>query len=136
MKIGEKTFGELLVLLREQRKVTLRELAREIGISAPFLSDVEKGKRAALTADRIEKVVVALDLNSSEKTALYDAAGKQKNTIPPDLPNYIMEHKYVSTAIRAARDLDASEDDWNCFIDTLKNRRKGNQDQHLMTANE
>jgi hypothetical protein len=40
-------------------------------------------------------VVAVLHLDSEKKTALYDAAGKQKNSIPPDLPDYIMEHEYV-----------------------------------------
>jgi transcriptional regulator with XRE-family HTH domain len=124
MNISEKTFGELLTFLREQKDVTLRELARGIGVSAPFLSDVEKGRRAALTAERLEKVVAVLHLDSEEKTALYDAAGKQKNSIPPDLPDYIMEHEDVSAALRTARDLEASEEEWKRFVDDLR-RRKG-----------
>ena len=124
MNISEKTFGELLTFLREQKDVTLRELARGIGVSAPFLSDVEKGRRAALTAERLEKVVAVLHLDSEEKTALYDAAGKQKNSIPPDLPDYFMEHEYVSAALRTARDLEASEEEWKRFVDDLR-RRKG-----------
>lgn len=79
MDNGERTFGELLTYLREQIDVTLRELARGIGISAPFLRDVEKGRRSALTAERIEKVVTVFLLDEGEKTALYNAAGKQKN---------------------------------------------------------
>ena len=39
-----KSFGEYLAYLREMKNVTLRELARQIGVSAPFLSDVEKGR--------------------------------------------------------------------------------------------
>lgn len=124
MNIGEMTFGELLSFLREQKDVTLRELARGIGVSAPFLSDVEKGRRSALTAERIEKVVTVLHLDTDEKTALYNTAGKQKNSIPPDLPDYIMEHEYVSAALRTARDLDASEEEWQRFVDDLR-RRKG-----------
>lgn len=124
MEIGNKSFGELLAFFREKKDVTLRELARGIGVSAPFLSDVEKGRRAALTAERIEKVVVVLHLDEEEATALYNAAGKQKNSIPPDLPEYIMEHEYVSAALRTARDLDASEEEWQRFVDDLR-RRKG-----------
>ena len=124
MELVEKSFGEMLTFLREQKNVTLRELARGIGVSAPFLSDVEKGRRSALTAERIEKVVVVLHLDADEKTALYNAAGKQKNSIPPDLPEYIMEHEYVSAALRTARDLDAGEEEWQRFVDELR-RRKG-----------
>ena len=68
MDIGGKTFGELLTFLRDQKDVTLRELARGIGVSAPFLSDVEKGRRSALTAERIEKVAAVLHLDTDEKT--------------------------------------------------------------------
>ena len=124
MDNGERTFGELLTYLREKKDVTLRELARGIGVSAPFLSDVEKGRRSALTAERIEKVVAVLHLDEDEKTALYNAAGKQKKSIPPDLPDYIMGHEYVSAALRTARDLDAGEEEWQRFVDDLR-RRKG-----------
>lgn len=122
MKADDKTFGELLTFLREQKDITLRELARGIGVSAPFLSDVEKGRRSALTGERIEKVVSVLHLNDDEKTRLYNAAGRQKNSIPPDLPEYIMEHEYVSAALRTARDLNAGEEEWKHFVDELRRR--------------
>ena len=119
----EKSFGEVLHLLREKKDVTLRELARKINVSAPFLSDVEKGRRAPLTAERLEAVVSALNLDKDEERELYDAAGRQRKTIAPDLPDYIMEHEYVSAALRTARDLDAGEEELQKFIDDLKKRR-------------
>ena len=118
-----KSFGEYLAYLREMKNVTLRELARQIGDSAPFLSDVEKGRRAALTAERLDLVVKVLNLNEEEKHNLYTAAGTQKKTIPLDLPEYIMEHEYVSAALRTARDLEAGEEEWQKFIEDLKRRR-------------
>lgn len=124
MDAEERTFGELLTFLRVQKDVTLRELAKGIGVSAPFLSDVEKGRRSALTAERIEKVVEMLRLSTDEKNHLYNAAGKQKKSIPLDLPDYIMNHEYVTAALRAARDLDAGEEEWQRFVDDLR-RRKG-----------
>lgn len=124
MDIGEKTFGELLTFLRERKDVTLRELAREISVSAPFRSDFEKGRRSALTAEHIAKIVAVLHLDTDEKPALYNAAGKQKNSTPPDLHDYIMKHQYVSAALRTARNLDASEKEWQRFVDDLR-RRKG-----------
>lgn len=108
---GERTFGELLTYLREKKDVTLKKLTRGIGVSALFLSDVEKGRWSALTAERIEKVVAVLHLDEDEKNALYNAAGKQKKSIPPDLPDYIMEHEYVSADLRTSRDLDAGEEE-------------------------
>ncbi|OPX85427.1 MAG: Helix-turn-helix domain protein [Pelotomaculum sp. PtaB.Bin104] len=118
------TFGGYLAQKREERDITLRELARQLGISAPFLSDVEKNRRAPLTADRLEKTASILQLSDEEKTQMYNLAGKQRNTVPPDLPEYIMERDYVSAALRTARDLDAGEEEWQRFIEDLK-RRKG-----------
>jgi transcriptional regulator with XRE-family HTH domain len=39
------TFGEKVRELRLQKKMTLRQLAREVGLSQPFLSDIEHGRR-------------------------------------------------------------------------------------------
>ena len=121
----ELSFGEYLTQLREAKDVTLRELARKIGVSAPFLSDVEKNRRAPLTAERLEKVAAGLGLSEEEKAEMYDMAGKQRNAIAPDLPEYIMEREYVSAALRTARDLDAGEAEWREFIEKLK---KGKSD--------
>ena len=109
--------------LREKHDVTLRELARKIGVSAPFLSDVEKDRKAPLTAEKLEKVAIALGLSPEEKIQLFDIAGKQRNTIAPDLPAYIMERDYVSIALRTARDLDAGEAEWQKFIEELKKQK-------------
>ena len=48
VKAPKSALGKALTYLREQKDVTLRELARGIGVSAPFLSDVEKGRRSAI----------------------------------------------------------------------------------------
>src|SRR5438034_6278905 len=41
----DRTFGEKLRELRDKADISLRELARKIDVSAPFLSDVERGHR-------------------------------------------------------------------------------------------
>lgn len=123
MESNNNSFGELLLQLREKHDVTLRELARKIGVSAPFLSDVEKDRKAPLTAEKLEKVAIALGLSPEEKIQLFDIAGKQRNTIAPDLPAYIMERDYVSVALRTARDLDAGESEWQKFIEELKKQK-------------
>lgn len=40
-----KTLGQRIRELRELADLSLRELARRIGVTAPFLSDVELGRR-------------------------------------------------------------------------------------------
>ena len=115
-------FGEFLTEKREERDLTLREMARQMEISAPFLSDVEKNRTAPLTKDRLDKVAEILHLDADEKTTMYDLVGKQRNTVAPDLPDYIMGRDYVAAALRTARDLNAGEAEWQRFVEDLKNR--------------
>lgn len=37
--------GNLMRLTRQERKISLRELARQLGVSAAYLSDMERGRR-------------------------------------------------------------------------------------------
>jgi len=39
------TFGELIRKLRDERDLSLREFASKLGCSAPFVSDIELGRR-------------------------------------------------------------------------------------------
>lgn len=117
------TFGEYLNAKREEKNITLRELARKLDVSAPFLSDVEKNRRAPLTPERLEKLAEVLTLTDQEKAEMYDLVGKQKGSVAPDLPEYIMERDYVSAALRTARDLNAGEAEWAKFVEDLKRRR-------------
>ena len=51
MNMNDQNFGEFLQTKRKQQKITLRQLAEKLGVSAPFLSDVEKGRRNSLDMD-------------------------------------------------------------------------------------
>ena len=107
---------------REERDLTLREMARQMGVSAPFLSDVEKNRSAPLTKERLDKVAEILHFDTDEKTAMYDLVGKQRNIVAPDLPEYIIGRDYVAAALRTARDLNAGEAEWLRFVEELKKR--------------
>ena len=123
MAIPNITFGEYLTAKREEKDITLGELARKLEVSAPFLSDVEKNRRAPLTQERLEKLAEVLSLSVEEKAEMYDIVGRQKGSVAPDLPEYIMERDYVSAALRTARDLNAGEAEWAKFVEDLKNGR-------------
>ena len=107
-------FGEFLTEKREERDLTLREMARQMEISAPFLSDVEKNRTAPLTKDRLDKVAEILHLDADEKTTMYDLVGKQRNTVAPDLPDYIMDESLPNArvALRRAKCQNLGDDFW------------------------
>lgn len=116
------SFGEFLNAKRVEKDITLREMARKLEISAAFLSDVEKNRTAPLTKDRLDSVADILGLTLDEKSAMFDLAGRQRNTVAPDLPEYIMGRDYVAVALRTARDLNAGEKEWLKFVEDLKKR--------------
>ena len=123
MNMNNQNFGEFLQTKREQQNITLRQLAEKLDLSAPFLSDVEKGRRNSLDMDRLVMLRKILNLSDEEYETMLNLAGKQRKTVAPDLPEYIMERDYVSAALRTARDLDAGEAEWQRFVEELKNRK-------------
>lgn len=121
--MNEHNFGEFLQNKREDKGITLRRMAEMLGVSAPFLSDVEKGRRNSLDMDKLTLLKQILVLSDDEYQTMLNLAGKQRNTVAPDLPEYIMDRDYVSAALRTARDLDAGEAEWQRFVEELRKRK-------------
>ena len=119
------TFGEYLKHKREEKQISLREVARTLGVSAPFLSDVENNRRGPLTEERLADLAKVLNLTEKEKSEMYDIVGKQKGLLAPDLNPYVTERPYVNAALRTARNLEANEEDWQRFVDDLITRKRG-----------
>ena len=117
-------FGEFLQRKREEKQITLRKMAELLGFSAPFLSDVEKDRRNPPELAKLEQIADILGLSYEDKETMYNLAGKKRDSVAPDLPEYIMSRDYVAAALRTARDLDAGEEEWLRFVEELK-RRKG-----------
>ena len=116
------TFGDYLKHKREEKQISLRELARRLELSAPFLSDVENNRRTPLTEERLATLVDVLSLSKAEAAEMYDIVGQQKGLLPPDLNPYVNNRPYVNAALRTARNLEANEEDWQWFSEYLKNK--------------
>jgi len=54
--------GELIVHLREEKKITQKELAKRAGLSSSGLSEIESGKKMPRFAT-LEKIASALDMD-------------------------------------------------------------------------
>ena len=66
----QKKLGDVIRELREKHDLSLRELARSIEISAPFMSDIELGRRYP-SDDVLEKIAKKLKV-SVEDLKQYD----------------------------------------------------------------
>ena len=123
MNTTYQNFGDFLQKKRTEKEITLRKMAEMIGITAPYLTDIEKDRRNPPEMEKLETIARILNLSEEEKAIMFDLAGKKRNSVAPDLPEYIMERDYVSAALRTARDLDASEQEWLNFVEDLKKRK-------------
>ena len=75
-------FGDLLRKQRRKADKTLGDVARLLGVSIVFLSDVERGNRAPLNADRILKAAAFLGQDSMP---LLEAADRERGFIEYDI---------------------------------------------------
>ena len=123
MNNHELTFGNFISQKRKDLRITLKDMADRLNISSPYLSDVEKGKRDSFDLERLNQIAKILNLDEEESSIMMDLAGKQRNTVAPDLLEYILKTKGVSVALRKARDLDVKEEEWIKFIEEIEKER-------------
>ena len=119
----QQTLGGFITQKRMVRDKTLRGMAREIGISPVYLCNIEKGRRPMTAEDTLDKIAAVLLLSKEDKALLFDLAAKSKSIlVAADLPEYINERDIVRVALRTAKDVDATDEEWQEFIDKLEKR--------------
>lgn len=114
------TFGEYLKQKRLDKEITLRGFAKLVDISPVYLCDLEKGRKAAPSMEVMQKMVSKLALNKEESERFYDLAALEqtaKNPIPKDLNAFLKDNRVIVSALRTAKDLDATDEEWQDFID-------------------
>jgi len=120
-----KTFGEFLNSKRMERRFTLRGFAGAMGLSAVYICDIEKDRKPAPPDERLVQIARVLLLDKRDIEIMRDLAAmsRARPTVSNDLPEYIMEHEIVRIALRTAKEADASDEEWQEFIEKLNSRR-------------
>ena len=73
----------------------------------------------------LERMALLLQLDKSEREWMLDLAAKSKqNRVSADLPDYIMDREIVRAALRTAREADATDQEWQDFIDRINRRMR------------
>lgn len=94
----EYNFGSYIRKIRLERSIGQRELAKKIGLAASYLNDIEKNKRSAPKNDIVKKLSLILKVDLD---LLNDLAGSSKNTLPPDILDYIEKNPKIVSLIRS-----------------------------------
>lgn len=120
------TFGGYLHSKRLERGISLRKFAEQSKISPVYMCNMEKDRNAAPSEEVLTRMADLLQLSDGERRYFYDLAAKSKTapTVSQDLPAYIMERDIVRAALRTAKDVDATDEEWQEFIAMLEAKRK------------
>lgn len=127
----EQTFGTFVRQKRMEQGLSLRRLAARLGLSPVYMSNIETDRKPAPSQENLDKLAEELHLSKADRELFLDlAAASHKMKVPADLPEYIMERDIVRAALRTAKEVDATDAEWQEFIDritkrTPKNRRDG-----------
>ena len=99
------------------------ELAEMLNISMGYLSQLEHGKRVCPDQKLLEKMIEVFNLNEEERCIIYDLYEKASGKLSPDIVEYVQSKNIVKKALRAAKALNATDNDWEMFIDAIKNEQ-------------
>ncbi len=117
----ELSFGRFIEDKRTNKGITLRGMAKQLDIAPSYLSDIEKGRRNPPDKDTLELMANILALTDDDRLEMYDLAGKMKDSIPPDLPDYIMKNKEAVTFLRTAQKNQISSGIWKKLTEQIEN---------------
>jgi transcriptional regulator with XRE-family HTH domain len=92
-----KTFGKTVRRARLLQDVTLQQLAKRVGLSAGYLSQIERDNMLPPIAEKTERIAEALDLDKDELLA-------QGGMIAADLVAIIIKRpRKIAALIRSAK---------------------------------
>lgn len=114
----ERTFGQFVRQRREELGKTVRGFAAELDITPAYLSDIEKGNRAAPTKC-FELIRKALGVSDDMSMEFEDLASASKGFKYDDIGPYLGKSSLARVALRKARDIDISDEQWEAIIKSM-----------------
>lgn len=111
-----KTLGEQIRELREKQDISLRELARQLKVTAPFWSDVELGRRYP-SDDVLARVATIL------KVKFTDLKKLDVRPVGYELKRIATDNPAMGIALRKVFNDGVSPDDIYKFLQNRRNRK-------------
>lgn len=123
--VVDLTFGAYITAKRQEKGMSLRKFAENIGKAPSYVCDIEKGKKNPIEKDFLQKIAHVLLLNEKETSTLFDlSANARKEVAPTDITEYIKATPLASIALRAARDSKLTDKEWKDIIQTIQDKAK------------
>jgi len=116
LDVNTETFGQYVRSLREQHNLSIRALARQIDVSAPYLNDIEKDKRGAPRPELVEAIATVLDADINR---MLDLAGTSRNDVAADIADMVRSSPETVALLRTIGDYRPSEEQIRNMRETL-----------------
>lgn len=121
-----QTFGSFMRQKREEKGITVRGLATMLGITPAYVSDLEKGNRAAprrnSPKDLLERICQILMSTDEDRHRYYDLAAESRDGQYDELNDYLHQHANARLALRVACDRGLDEDGWSAIAEQIQKR--------------
>jgi len=90
INLGEMT--KTIISFRESNNLNVKDAADKMGISAPYLSDIEKGNR--IPSKRMAYLMASVyNLDALQRRTLFDVIAAVKGTIPYDVEDFLLSNE-------------------------------------------
>lgn len=122
-------FGNFISKKRKEKEISLRTMAKDLNISVSYLSDLEQGNKLPpnSTKDNYKDLMMLimdyLELSDEEKSNCQLFADNdlvKKGYVSNDITNYMGQTPLANVALRKAKDLNYSDDDWKKIIEKIE----------------
>lgn len=118
-------FGNYLRTVRQAKGISIRQLAKEVHKTPTYLSDIENGHNKPPEKELLVIIIQKLNLDDfpNVKTALFDLAAKDRNDIPADIKEHMLNNKLLFDLIRKMKAY-SNEDDVIMCVQNLLNEQE------------
>ena len=116
-------FGQFISEQKRKHSLQSKELAEMLDISMGYLSQLEHGKRVCPDQELLKKMIEVFNLNEEESCMVFDLYEKASGKLSPDIVEYVKSREIIKKALRAAKAVNATDSDWEMFIDKIKNEQ-------------
>lgn len=113
-------FGQFISEQKRKHSLQSKELAEMLDISMGYLSQLEHGKRVCPDQELLKKMIEVFNLNEEESCIIFDLYEKASGKLSPDIVEYVQSKEIVKKALRVAKSVNATDSDWEMFIDAIR----------------
>lgn len=114
-------FGIMLKQVRENSHLSQGELANELGKTAQYISNIEKGKNNSPPDDAdLQTLIKKLSLSGGDAEQFRLLAYADRGMLPPEMFRYVFDRPALIGLINYAMINGVSEDYWSCVLQNIK----------------